>query len=72
MHTTFSKSCIFIHNGDYSGETIIRNLSKDKSEILGEVIIDTQDLFDFVANCIKSKKISELENMNSDKILGLE
>ena len=72
MHTTFSKSCVFIHNGDYSGETIIRNLSKNTNEILGEVTVNTQDLFDFVANYIRSQKINELENMSSDEILGLE
>lgn len=64
MHATQGKSCVFFHNGDYSGETIIRTESD-------EITIDTQDIFNFVADYIRSEKIGKLESMSSDEIFGL-
>lgn len=71
MHTTLGDSCVFIHNGDYSGDVIIKTMSKNKKEVLGEVEIDMNDLLDFMAGCIRSKKISKLEVMSTGEILGI-
>ena len=37
-----------------------------------EMRVDSQDLINFVAEYVRSKKVSQLENMNSDEILGVE
>lgn len=67
MHSFNGKSCNIHYNSDFSGEAIIYN-KNDHTEIR----VDSQDLINFVAEYVRSKKVSQLENMNSDEILGVE
>lgn len=67
MHSFNGKSCTIHYNGDFSGEVIICN-KNDHTEMR----VDSQDLINFVAEYVRSKKVSQLENMNSDEILGVE
>ena len=54
------------YNGDFSGEVTICNKNDNT-----EVHVDAQDLIDFIAEYVRSKRISRLENMGSDEILEL-
>ena len=67
MHAFNGKSCNIHYNSDFSDETIIYN-KNDHTEMR----VDSQDLINFVAEYVRSKKVSQLENMNSDEILGVE
>lgn len=66
MHTFNGKSCTIHYNSDFSGEAIIYN-KNDHTEIR----IDSQDLINFVAEYVRSKRIGRLENMDSDEIFGV-
>lgn len=66
MHSFNGKSCTIHYNGDFSGEVIVCNKNDNT-----EVHVDTQDLIDFVAEYVRSKKVDRLENMNSDEIFGV-
>lgn len=66
MHSFNGKSCTMHHNEDFSGEVIICNKNDNT-----EVHVDTQDLIDFIAEYVRSKKLSLIENMSSDEILGV-
>lgn len=66
VHTFDGKSCTIHYNGDFSDEAIISN--KDGN---AEICVDTQDLIDFIAEYVRSKKVGRLENMNSDEIFGV-
>lgn len=65
MHTFNGDSCNIHYNSDFSGEAIIYN-KNDHTEIR----VDSQDLINFVAEYVRSKKVSRLENMNSNEIFG--
>lgn len=64
MHTYKGESLIIHHNGDYSGECYI----VDK-ETKTQIKVSCEDLLGFVAEYVKSKRISEIENMNMNDIL---
>ena len=66
MHSFNGKSCTIHYNSDFSGETIIYN-ENDHTEIR----VDSQDLINFVAEYVRSKRISRLEYMDLDEILGV-
>lgn len=66
MHTFNGKTCRIHFNSDVSGN--IRIIDKDSNE---EITIDGKDILDFVAEYIRSKRISTIEQMNTDDILGL-
>lgn len=66
MHTFNGKSCNIHYNSDFSGEVIIYN----KNNHTG-IRIDPQDLIDFVAEYVRSKRIGRLENMGSYEIFGV-
>lgn len=65
MSHTFNGKTITIHyNSDLSGEaTLVTNHVRDE--------IDPKDLLDFVAHYIRTERISELEQADTLKILGL-
>lgn len=67
MHTFNGNSCNIHYNSDFSGEAIIYNKNDNT-----EICVDSQDLINFVAEYVRSKKVSQLENMDSDEILGVE
>lgn len=66
MHTFNGKSCNIHYNSDFSGEAIVYNKNDNT-----ETRVETQDLINFVAEYVRTKKVSYLENMNSDEIFGV-
>lgn len=66
MHTFEGKSCRIHHNSDMSGEVYICDKNSDK-----ELVIDAQDILDFVADYIRSQRIGMLEQMSTENILDL-
>ncbi len=65
MHTYKGKSLIIHHDGDYKGECYI----VDK-ETKTQIKVSCEDLLDFAAEYVRSKRISEIENMSTDEILN--
>jgi hypothetical protein len=65
MHTTTIGDTTFIHNGDYSGEVLIRQ------GILG-INVKCETLISFVAEIVRAQKIRELESATGNAILGIE
>lgn len=66
MHTFEGKSCRIHHNSDMSGEVHICDKNSDK-----ELVIDAQDILDFVADYVRSQRIGTLEQMSTENILDL-
>lgn len=66
MHTFEGKSCRIHHNSDMSGEVHICDKYSDK-----ELVIDAQDILDFVADYVRSERIGMLEQMSTESILHL-
>ena len=66
MHTFNGKSCNIHYNRDFSGEAIIYNKNDNT-----EMRVELDDLINFVAEYVRSKRVNQLENMNSDDILGV-
>lgn len=67
MHTFEGSSCRIHFNSDMSGDIHIAEKGSDK-----EIKVDGQDILDFVANYVRSERISKLEQMETKEILGLE
>ena len=66
MHAFVGKNKTKIHfNSDMSGECIIHN------ENGNNIKISCEDIIDFVAEYVRMEKISRLEQMSSEEILGL-
>lgn len=82
MHTFNGKNGTTIHhNGDLSGEVIITRRSgrKDyRGELLPEITfddnvrLDGEDLIEFVADYVRMQKITKLEEMSTEDVLGIE
>ena len=66
MHTFEGKSCRIHYNSDMSGEVHICDKNSDK-----ELVIDAQDILDFVADYVRSQRIGMLEQMSTENILDL-
>lgn len=66
MHTFEGKSCRIHHNSDMSGEAHICDKNSDK-----ELVIEAQDILNFVADYVRRERIGSLEQMNTDEILHL-
>ena len=66
MHTTKINHTTFHHHGDYSGDVTI--VDSDTNAFL-EVPVD--DLKGFIAEIIRSERISSLEHESVDALLGL-
>lgn len=67
MHSFYGKSVNIHYDSDLiSGECIIVN--KESGE---EIRVSGSDILDCVAQYVKDKRISELENANTAKILGI-
>lgn len=66
MHSFNGKSCAIHYNGDFSGEVIICNKNDNT-----EMRVESDDLINFVAEYVRSKRVRRLENMDSDDILGV-
>jgi hypothetical protein len=65
MHTfKGSRGAIFNYNGDFSGEIIVKDVTGN------EVIIDSDDILDFVAHCyVQPRRIEKLEQSDSRELL---
>ena len=64
MHTYNGNSCRIHYNSDMSGEVCINSKTSDK-----EITVDAQDILDFVANYMRSKRIEKNEKMETETIL---
>lgn len=64
MHTFEGKSCRIHFNGDMSGQLIIFDKTTEK-----EIIINSKDILDFVADYVRNKKMANLEKMETERIL---
>ena len=66
MHIFEGKSCRIHHNSDMSGEVHICDKNSGK-----ELVIDAQDILDFVADYVRTQRIGMLEQMSTENILDL-
>jgi hypothetical protein len=66
MHTHEGKKTTFFHNGDYSGDVIIKLLETGL-----EMRVDAHDLIDFVTEYVRGQRIAALEDMTTEELLGL-
>lgn len=66
MHTTEAHGVAFIHHGDYSGE--VRIVAPDGQEL--EVPADA--LISFVAEFVRDKKMTQLEDASERELFGLQ
>jgi hypothetical protein len=67
MHSTTIGKTTFHHNGGYDGDVIIQvgDLVPD------EIKVPFEDLRGFVANYVRDTRISELESMGDNELLGV-
>lgn len=64
MHTYEIDGILFHYNSDMSGNVLIVNKnSKEELEVNGEAILS------FIANYIRDRKVSRLDNMTTKEIL---
>lgn len=66
MHTFNGNKTRIHYNLDMSGECIIFNKETEQ-----EIKVSCEDILEFVAEYVKIQKISKLEQMDSEEILGL-
>lgn len=64
MHTTNIGDTTFSHNGDYDGIVEVRRLG-------GILSIPFEDLKEFVAEHVRTKRIGKMEDATTDEILGI-
>ena len=64
MHIYNGNRCRIHYNSDMSGEVCINSKTSDK-----EITVNAQDILDFVANYVKSKRIARIEKMETETIL---
>jgi len=67
MHVTTIKNVHFLHDGDYSGETVIKNVNQPD---IPEFEIETSILIDYVIGILKEKLISDIENMAAERFFS--
>lgn len=65
MRSFKGKSCLINYNSDMSGDLSISKLG-DESEI----VIQAADIISFVAEYVRSNKITELERMSDEEIIS--
>ena len=69
MHTFDGKGCVINFNGDGSGTAKITDINTDTHR---SVDVPISALADFVAELVRRERISRLEDMETDELLGLE
>ena len=67
-HTTEIHGTVFIHDGDFFGDVIIKHHNHGEPPF--EVSIPFATLREFVVEHVRQEKIREFENMHPDKLLG--
>lgn len=66
MHTLGNKRTIFNYNSDFSGDIKIVDVATGNT-----IEVASDDLLYFVADFIRSEKISKLEQMSTKELLGI-
>lgn len=67
MRTYEGSSCIIHYNSDLSGDVeIVTGIHGESS-----ISVSGKDLLDFVANFVRDKQMSILENSSTEDILGI-
>ena len=66
MHTTNIRNTRYLHNGDHSGDVTIRD------ENGRHIIIPVQDLLDYAAQVVISKRIATLEQATYKEVFGID
>ena len=64
MHTYKGKSLIIHHDGDYKGECYIVD-----NETKTQIKVSCEDLLEFAAEYVRTKRISEIEKMDTNELL---
>lgn len=65
---------VFIGNSDLSGDITIRQISKwdhDETTAIQEINVPGRCLLEFVADFVVSERISKLEQMEREEVLGV-
>jgi hypothetical protein len=70
MHSTETENAIFIHDYGFDGDVTIK-LKTERPRAYG-VTIPMSELKQFFAEYIRSERISQLEQMETDELLGLD
>lgn len=65
MHSYQGKECKIHHNGDYSGDVVI---TRDGAAHLE---VPFEDLLGLVAEYVRSRKLSQLEDADTEELFGL-
>jgi hypothetical protein len=73
MHSTTLRNYTILHHGDYSGDVeIVRHVEDPlEADANFRVTVPADILFRFVADAVRLRRISQLENMTDQQILGL-
>ena len=71
MHSFDGTSCSINHNSDMSGDIIIKSKTPDENGKYPEVSILGKDVLKFVAEYVRTNKISKIEKASWKKLLGL-
>lgn len=77
MHLFEGEKIRIFHHGDYSGEVhIVLSEKVNQFSTIQEIdaatiIVPASDLFDFVAVAVMRQRISKLEQMKPEEILGI-
>lgn len=69
MHTTIYLDTVLVHNGDYSGEVIIRTVDQRTGQITAEVTTRMEAIRCFVAEQKRAEMIKFLEECSDDEVL---
>lgn len=67
MQTTETNNRIFVHHGDYSGDIDVYSKYDPQNK---QASIPMQDILEFVAEYIRSTRISILEQMQPEEIIA--
>ncbi len=67
---TDSRATVINHNGDYSGDVLIRRLGVDGNPG-PEVAVPFDHLKQFVADYIRSERMQRLADQETDSLLGM-
>jgi hypothetical protein len=73
MHRYIAKGgTIFNHNGDLSGDTLIVVEAERMKHVCGVVVVNipAQDMLDFIADYVRMRKITALEQATSEELLN--
>ena len=60
----------FLYMEDFSGDMTVRSTA-DRNENRGQMRVPLEDVKEFIAHCIKGKKLKELKNATTDELLGM-